>query len=127
MKGLILSVVLCLTIKSNAQVIVSGNFIKSKATFTVYEMEQDSTYSIIQNSTKVKRNYTLELEDNKTYLVKFISADNKVKAMKFISYEVGLIDLDIEFSSSKNAYITIKDGKAKVKRTSEQLLAVITE
>jgi hypothetical protein len=127
MKGLILSVVLCLTIKSNAQVIVSGNFIKSKATFTVYEMEKDSTYSIIQNSTKVKRNYTLELEDNKTYLVKFISADNKVKAMKFISYEVGLIDLDIEFSSSKNAYITIKDGKAKVKRTSEQLLAVITE
>jgi len=127
MKSLILSVVLCLTIKSNAQVIVSGNFLKSKATFTVYEMEKDSTYSIIQNSTKVKRNYTLELEDNKTYLVKFISADNKVKAMKFISYEVGEIDLDIEFSSSKNAYITIKDGKAKVKRTSEQLLAVITE
>ena len=127
MKQLILSVVLCLTIKSNAQVVVSGNFIKSKATFTVYEMEQDSTYSIIQNSTKVKRNYTLELEDNKTYLVKFISADNKVKAMRFISYEIGEIDLDIEFSSSKNAYITIKDGKAKVKRTSEQLLAVITE
>lgn len=127
MKSLILSVVLCLTIKSNAQVVVSGNFIKSKATFTVYEMEKDSTYSIIQNSTKVKRSYTLELEDNKTYLVKFISADNKVKAMKFISYEIGEIDLDIEFSSSKNAYITIKDGKAKVKRTSEQLLAVITE
>ena len=127
MKQLILSVVLCLTIKSNAQVVVSGNFIKSKATFTVYEMEQDSTYSIIQNSTKVKRSYTLELEDNKTYLVKFISADNKVKAMRFISYEIGEIDLDIEFSSSKNAYITIKDGKAKVKRTSEQLLAVITE
>lgn len=127
MKTLILSVVLCLTIKSNAQVVVSGNFIKSKATFTVYEMEKDSTYSIIQNSTKVKRNYTLELEDNKTYLVKFISVDNKVKAMKFISYEIGEIDLDIEFSSSKNAYITIKDGKAKVKRTSEPLLAVITE
>jgi hypothetical protein len=127
MKSLILSVVLCLTIKSNAQVIVSGNFIKSKATFTVYEMEKDSTYSIIQNSTKVKRNYTLELEDNKTYLVKFINKDNKVKAMKFISYEVGEIDLDIEFNSAKNAYITIKDGKAKVKRTSEQLLAVITE
>jgi hypothetical protein len=127
MKGLILSVVLCLTIKSNAQVTVNGNFIKSKATFTVYEMEKDSTYSIIQNSTKVKRNYTLELEDNKTYLVKFINKDNKVKAMRFISYEVGEIDLDIEFNSTKNAYITIKDGKAKVKRTSEQLLAVITE
>jgi hypothetical protein len=127
MKGLILSVVLCLTIKSNAQVVVSGNFIKSKATFTVYEMEKDSTYSIIQNSTKVKRNYILELEDNKTYLVKFINKDNKVKAMRFISYEVGEIDLDIEFNSTKNAYITIKDGKAKVKRTSEQLLAVITE
>jgi hypothetical protein len=47
--------------------------------------------------------------------------------MRFISYEVGEIDLDIEFNSTKNAYITIKDGKAKVKRTSEQLLAVITE
>jgi len=127
MKQLILSVVLCLTLKSNAQVVVSGNFLKSKATFVVYEMEKDSTYSIIQSSKKVKRGYTLDFEENKIYLVKFTNEDNKVKAMKFISYESGYIDLDIEFSSPKNAYVTIKDGKPKVKKTSEPLLAVITE
>ena len=127
MKQLILIAVLCLTIKSNAQVNVSGKFLNSKATYTVYEMEEDSTYSLIKSTDKVKHKYSIDLEDNKTYIVKFTNEDNKVKSMRFISYDSGYIDLDVEFKSNKNAYVTIKDRKAKVKRTTEPLLAVVTE
>jgi hypothetical protein len=44
--------------------------------------------------------------------------------MKFISYQSGEIDLDVNFKTTKDAYVTIKNNKAYVKRTNEKLLAV---
>jgi len=114
------------TLTTKAQVIVSGKFVDAKATFRVYEMQEDSTFAEISanltNNAKPKHRYAIELEENKVYVVKFINEDDKTKSMKFISYQSGEIDLD--FKTTKDAYVTIKNNKAYVKRTNEKLLAV---
>jgi hypothetical protein len=126
-KSLIVMVaMLGVTLTTKAQVIVSGKFVDAKATFRVYEMQEDSTFAEISanltNNAKPKHRYAIELEENKVYVVKFINEDDKTKSMKFISYQSGEIDLD--FKTTKDAYVTIKNNKAYVKRTNEKLLAV---
>jgi hypothetical protein len=128
-KSLIVMVaMLGVTLTTKAQVIVSGKFVDAKATFRVYEMQEDSTFAEISanltNNAKPKHRYAIELEENKVYVVKFINEDDKTKSMKFISYQSGEIDLDVNFKTTKDAYVTIKNNKAYVKRTNEKLLAV---
>ena len=117
--------VLGVTLTTKAQVIVSGKFLDDKATFRVYEMQEDSTFAEISSDRwgydKPKHKYAMELQENVTYIVKFTNTENKSKTMKFISYQSGDIDLDVNFKTPKNAYVTIKNNRAYVKRTNEEL------
>ena len=113
---------------TKAQVIVSGKFVNDKATYQIYEMLEDSTFAEISTDrwsyNKAKSKYAIELEENVTYIVKFTNTENKSKTMKFISYQSGDIDLDVNFKVPQNAYVTIKNNKAYLKRTNEPLLVI---
>ena len=112
------------TLVTKAQVLVSGKFVDDKAVCQIYEMQSDSSYCLLEATTKVKHKYLLKFEVNKIYLVKFTNKDNKSKTMRFISYQSGNIDLDVDFKTSKNAYVTIKNNKTYLKRTNEPLLVI---
>lgn len=129
MKKMIILMVAMLgvTLTTNAQVFVKGKFLNDKATLKIYEMQADSSFCEVANDrwdyTKAKRKYELELEQNVTYIVKFTNKDMVSKTMQFIAYQSGDIELDVEFKTKKNAYITIKNNRAYVKRTTDQLIA----
>ena len=110
---------------TKAQVIVSGKFVDDKATYQLYEMQEDSTFAEISvdrwGYDKPKHKYAMELQENVTYIVKFTNTENKSKTMKFIAYQSGDINLDVNFKIPKNAYVTIKNNKAYLKRTNEEL------
>ena len=116
---LIFTIVVGLT--SKAQVQISGNFMKSKASYTVYEMQKDSTFKEVL-SVNNKRGYSATIEPNTYYVFKFTNKDNKTKYMRFYSYQNANVEIDVEFKTTKNAFVVVKNNRPHVKRTNEPLL-----
>lgn len=124
MKTLILSVVLCLTIKSNAQQVafISGNFVNSKvASYSLYELNNDNEYTEIKSVTN-KRKYKVECEVDKKYLIKFTDKDSKVKYMSFVAHQEGWIDIDVDFKSKKSISLVYEKDKASIEKLTEPLV-----
>jgi hypothetical protein len=122
MKKIIIPFILIVlgTTITKAQVEVSGKFIKEKGSYVVYEKQPDSSYNEIFSEIN-ERDYLVELDTNKTYVFKFTNKENIVKYMTFISYQSKNVILDVEFMTTLNATVVIKNDKVYMKRINKEI------
>lgn len=108
------------TAVTKAQVQVSGKFIKEKGSYIVYEKQLDSSYNQVFSETN-ERDYLVELDTNKTYVFKFTNKESIVKYMTFISYQSKNVILDVEFKTTLNATVVIRNDKVYMKRINKEV------
>jgi hypothetical protein len=122
MKKIIIPFILIVlgTTVTKAQVEVSGKFIKEKGSYVVYEKQLDSSYNEIFSELN-KRDYLVELDTNKMYVFKFTNKENIVKYMTFISHQSKDVILDVEFKTTLNATVIIKNDKVYMKRINKEI------
>jgi len=117
MKQLIstLAIVLCLTLQSNAQFTIHGEFKNSKGiTYTLYKISDIGFYEQVMTKT-ANRKYKVKCEINTQYCVKFRNEDNIIKYMTFIAYNEGDIEVNVNFNNIKSITLIYKNNKATVK------------